>query len=138
MIPFKPSCGVALPRERNRATNTHSATEDATGTAAESCKPASLQELRAQLRAQLTRNQNPASDPPPPAKSCVVALPIEHNNATEIVGAGGAAADFDFEWFEERAAIYQFDAGFSRPEAEILARKEVTTWQTLSAWPTLQ
>lgn len=35
-------------------------------------------------------------------------------------------ADFDHEWFEERAAIYEFDAGYPRWEAERLAMLEVT------------
>jgi len=43
-----------------------------------------------------------------------------------IVGAG--AAPFDQEWFDERAAIYEFDAGFTREEAECRAMKEVTKW----------
>lgn len=128
MTPSRPSCGVALPRERNRATDTQSATEGATSTATESRKPASLQELRAQLRTQLTRNQQPANDPLPPTQSCVVALPIGRNRATEIVGAGETAAGFDREWFEERAAIYEFDAGFPRHEAERLAMMEVSKW----------
>jgi len=38
------------------------------------------------------------------------------------------AAPFDQEWFEERAAIYEYDAGFSRPEAERLAYLEVSKW----------
>jgi len=35
---------------------------------------------------------------------------------------------FDLEWYEERAAILEFDAGFSRHEAERLAYLEVTQW----------
>lgn len=42
------------------------------------------------------------------------------------VGATDTATVFDQEWFEERAAIYEFDAGFSRREAERLAYLEVT------------
>lgn len=41
-------------------------------------------------------------------------------------------ADFDHEWFEERAAIYEFDAGFPRPEAERLAIKEVLKWTKMN------
>jgi len=44
------------------------------------------------------------------------------------VSPHNTAAPFDREWFEERAAIYEFDAGFPRPEAERLARLEVTKW----------
>ena len=43
-----------------------------------------------------------------------------------IVGTDTPAAVFDQEWFEERAAIYEFDAGFSRQEAERRAYLEVT------------
>lgn len=52
-----PSCIVASPRECNRATSAENATADATASTQTARKPASLQELRAQLRAQLTRNQ---------------------------------------------------------------------------------
>ncbi|MBM3272966.1 hypothetical protein FJY94_06950 [Candidatus Kaiserbacteria bacterium] len=55
-----------------------------------------------------------------------------------IVSPRDTAADFDREWFEERAAIYEFDAGFPRHEAERLAMEEIAKWQTLSVWPTLQ
>ncbi|MCD6377041.1 MAG: hypothetical protein J7L94_16060 [Caldisericaceae bacterium] len=33
--------------------------------------------------------------------------------------------DFEQDWFEERAAIYEFDAGFSRRQAEWLAWQEI-------------
>lgn len=56
MHPTKPSCAVALSTERNNATDTDRATKGATATAHNACKPASLKELRAQLRAQLPRN----------------------------------------------------------------------------------
>ena len=52
-----PSCIVALPRERNRATSAEGATSDATPETETARKPASILELRMQLRAQLTRNQ---------------------------------------------------------------------------------
>lgn len=42
-----------------------------------------------------------------------------------IVSPTDTAASFDREWFEERAAIYEFDAGFPRQEAERLAYLEV-------------
>ncbi|WIM06846.1 MAG: hypothetical protein OHM77_06155 [Candidatus Nitricoxidivorans perseverans] len=42
-----------------------------------------------------------------------------------IVGAGDTAAPFDQEWFEERAGISEFDAGYPRQEAERLAYLEV-------------
>lgn len=42
------------------------------------------------------------------------------------------AALFEDELFQERAAIYQFDAGFTRQEAEARAMKEVTSYETRS------
>jgi len=51
-----PSCTVAFPRDLKNATDAERATGDATATKQNACKPASLQELRAQLRAQLVRN----------------------------------------------------------------------------------
>lgn len=45
-----------------------------------------------------------------------------------IVGVGDTAADLDREWFEERAAIYEFDAGYPRHEAERLAYLEVSKY----------
>lgn len=107
MKPSNPSCVVALPRKRNCATDAHGATEEATSTALESPKPASLKELRAQLRAQLARN---------------------HGSIAPIVGTDTTAAPFDDELFQERAAILQFDGGFSRQEAERRAYLEVTKW----------
>jgi hypothetical protein len=44
------------------------------------------------------------------------------------VGATDTAA-FDQEWFDERAGILEFDAGFTREEAERRAYLEVTTWR---------
>lgn len=44
------------------------------------------------------------------------------------VGAGATAAPFDREWFEERAGILEYDAGFTRQEAERRAMKEVSKW----------
>jgi hypothetical protein len=52
------------------------------------------------------------------------------------VGAGDTAASFDREHFEERAAIYEYDAGLPRHEAERLAYQEIAKWQTQSAWQT--
>lgn len=45
--------------------------------------------------------------------------------ATLNLNSSQSAVSFDQEWFEERAAIYQFYAGFTRKEAERLALKEV-------------
>lgn len=57
-----------------------------------------------------------------------VANPEEVKPATPapVVGTDTTAATFDQEWFEERAAIYEFDAGCSRQEAERRAYLEVT------------
>lgn len=55
-----------------------------------------------------------------------------------IVDAGNTAADFDREWYEERAAILEFDAGLPRHKAERLAYMEVTLWQQQSRCRTLQ
>jgi len=49
-----------------------------------------------------------------------------------IVSPRDTAADFDREWFEERAAIYEFEAGFPRHEAERLARKEIMQWTKMN------
>lgn len=73
-----PSCEVALPRERNNATAAESATSDATAGAQGTRKPASLHELRAQLRAQLTRNQ---------------CIDVKSANSALIVGAGDTVTD---------------------------------------------
>lgn len=54
-----------------------------------------------------------------------------------IVG-GDAAAGFDREWYEERAAILEYDAGYPRHEAECRAYMEVTLWQQQSQCRTLQ
>jgi hypothetical protein len=59
MPSINPSCAVALPRERNRATGDNDATSKATSTPS---KPASIQELRAQLRAQLKRNKGKSEE----------------------------------------------------------------------------
>ena len=71
-----PSCAVALLRERNNATAAENATSDATARVQRTRKPASLHELRAQLRAQLTRNESTSKDSANPAS---------------IVGAGDTA-----------------------------------------------
>ena len=57
-----PSCEVAFASERNNATDSKTATGDATATTANARKPASLLELRAQLRAQLVRNRSGDSE----------------------------------------------------------------------------
>ncbi|MBI5792796.1 MAG: hypothetical protein HZA63_15100 [Rhodocyclales bacterium] len=111
MKPSRPSCVDALSTERNCATGTRSATEDATGTAAESRKPSSLHELRAQLRAQLSCNQSPESVPLPPARSCAVALPIERNRATFKVGDDDAARTPADDLMEREIAKLHSDPG---------------------------
>ena len=92
MATSNPSCAVALPRERNNATDAKSATHDATATEQNTRKPASIQELRAQLRAQLNRNQGKEESFTPQVKlrtseaSCAVALSTERNRATTSWG----------------------------------------------------
>jgi hypothetical protein len=75
----------------------------------------------------------PAGVQPKPLqhKACTLVTPVTPENGNTgstapIVGAGDAAAPFDQEWFDERAAIYEFDAGFTRAEAERRAFLEVT------------
>jgi len=77
---------------------------------------------------------------PKPPYGSFDSSPGAHFQKTEgaKVSPCNTATDFDREWFEERAAIYEFDAGFPRHDAERLAMEEVTKWQTLSVWPTLQ
>jgi hypothetical protein len=44
------------------------------------------------------------------------------------VDADSTAENFDLEWFDERAGVLQFDAGFSRQEAERRAYLEVMNY----------
>lgn len=87
--PFK-SCDVADPTQRNRATSKSHATAYATNTPEELRKPASIQELRAQLKAQQSRNQSQIISPmglghvARTDASCAVALPSDHNVATQV------------------------------------------------------
>jgi hypothetical protein len=53
---------------------------------------------------------------------------VSRKQGRAIVGPDTTAAPFDQEWYEERAAIYEFDAGMSRQEAERRAYLEVTKW----------
>ncbi|WP_136415539.1 hypothetical protein [Herbaspirillum sp. ST 5-3] len=92
MTAAQKSCAVALPIQRNCATPANDATLSATGTHQNPRKPASIRELRAQLKAQQYRNQaetvtataasKVAHDPP---VSCAVALPKERNRATDLI-----------------------------------------------------
>ena len=65
---------------------------------------------------------------PPLARLATLALASPRETKPAIVGADTTAAPFDDELFQERAAIYEFDASFTREEAERRAMKEVTTW----------
>lgn len=60
------------------------------------------------------------------------------DNPAPIVGAGGTAADFDHEFYEERAAVFEYDGGFPRDVAESMALQETLKWQTLFQCRTLQ
>jgi hypothetical protein len=69
----RPSCTVALSTERNHATDAEAATVGATSKPQTVPKSTSLQELRAQLRAQLARNQYGTEDAPKSASVALVA-----------------------------------------------------------------
>lgn len=56
-----------------------------------------------------------------------VANPTETKPAT--VGADDTAQTFDQDWLDERFAILEHDAGFTRDAAEYRAHFEVTTWK---------
>lgn len=64
----------------------------------------------------------------PKALLAVKTVPTGHvfRKQRAKVSPRNTATPFDREWFEERAAIYEFDAGFPRHEAERLAMLEVT------------
>ncbi|RZI43208.1 hypothetical protein EGT07_10215 [Herbaspirillum sp. HC18] len=85
------SCAVAVPIQRNCATQSDAATQNATGSAMTKPKAASIRELRAQLKAQQVRNQAETAPTTVAEKiardsspSCAVALPSERNRATLI------------------------------------------------------
>jgi hypothetical protein len=74
----------------------------------------------------------PAGVQPKPLqhKACTLVTPVTPENTNSgsnalQVGAD-TTAEFDRELFDERAGILQFDAGFSRQEAERRAFLEVT------------
>ena len=73
------SCAVAVPRERNNATNLNNTTGDATESAAGTRKPASLQELRMKLRAQLECNYSA------PARNKTKASELLRNLVLEVM-----------------------------------------------------
>jgi len=99
-----PSCAVALPSLLKNATDVAGATGNATATEPNARKPASIQELRVQLRAQLARNQ---STQPAKAKEtelrtelrtieseAAVALPGDSTAETGSGSATGSATAF--------------------------------------------
>jgi hypothetical protein len=113
MTPQGKSCAVAIPTQRNSATHGNSATPRATSAIENSRKPASIQELRAQLRAQQCRNDDVASSASADKKvahqlgafeSCGVAVSRNRNRAT---------AQLDRFLLDECSAD---------PEASVLAR----------------
>lgn len=57
---------------------------------------------------------------PAPVKACTPVTPVTPQN--------GNTAPFDREWFEERAAILEYDAGYPRYEAEREAGKHRAYW----------
>lgn len=129
------SCGVAHPTQRNSATTETSATVSATPSVENWKKPASIQELRAQLKAQQSRNrsqnvmpegfdQGPHSD-----DSCAVALPSDCNNATHAraVGDTQRKAEMIRDFMEvdgmtfEEAQAWEAQSVASRPADEWIA-----------------
>jgi hypothetical protein len=52
---------------------------------------------------------------------------VSRKQGRAIVDAD-TTAEFDKEWFDERAGILEFDAGLPRAEAERRAYLEVTKW----------
>jgi hypothetical protein len=85
------------------------------------------------LLRQQTRSETLIDGTAQTAKSPLHSLcssPLAHSERnSHIAPAVGADTQFDQEWFEERAAIYEFDAGFTREESERRAYLEVTTWR---------
>ncbi len=84
------------------------------------------------LLRQQTRSETLIDGTAQTAKSPLHSLcssPLVHSERNShiapIVGADTTAASFDDELFQERAAILEFDAGFSRQEAERRAYLEV-------------
>lgn len=90
-MPDIESCAVALPRERNNATDTKSATNNATAITPNISKPASLQELRAQLRAQLARNYSGNRDDGKQAELRSCAPSARNTQQAEIMTADNEA-----------------------------------------------
>jgi hypothetical protein len=94
MINAPKSCAVAFPSQRNCATLENGSTSTATHYVHVGRKPASIQELRAQLRAQQQRNLAASVHAAKGSKvvhdsasveSCSVALPNDCNNATNLI-----------------------------------------------------
>lgn len=96
MPDIKKSCAVAFTRERNNATHSESATIGATASAINASKPASLQELRAQLRAQLTRNYSGNRDDGKQAelRSCATATDCSGNLRAEPKAAARGVFEY--------------------------------------------
>lgn len=91
------SCMVAFPRECNRATDTERATGNATTGGRAPPKPASLLELRMQLRAQQSCNLLPAASGNSDAElhgRTVLPKPVPASICLLQLGAGGAAQAF--------------------------------------------
>ena len=120
------SCAVAIPMQRNNATPSNVATAAATGNSKNSRKPASIRELRAQLKAQQYRNQaetvsaacalKVAHDPSQNQESCAVALPSERNNATQLIHD---FMEIDGLSLEDATRLAQ-DCAYTRPASEWL------------------
>ena len=88
-----------------------------------------LDRLKKHVSAECPPNPLPLLPKPLLAPLAVATGHVFGKQGPAIVGADTTAAPFDQEWFDERAGILEFDAGFTREEAERRAYLEVTTWR---------
>lgn len=63
---------------------------------------------------------------PAPMLVCTPVTSVTAEN--DVIASEATSKPFDREWFTERAAIMEFEAGLPRYEAERLAVLEVTRW----------
>ena len=113
MTPNSKSCGVAQPTQRNSATCENSATADATQVDQNAQKPASIQELRAQLKAQQGRN--------------IIATPDLQNLAkvaqrSAMTGSCGVAVSRQRNRATAQLNRFALDECAADPEASVIAR----------------
>lgn len=84
MMPTPESCAVAFPRQRNNATSKNTTTSGATEIQTISQKPASIQELRAQLVAQQQRNLAASVRATVPAEVAPSDAPVAASMASDV------------------------------------------------------